>query len=619
MKENAQLKQNAKLLGHTFRGYSAKMMLTYLMSTMGSIVDSIIISRFLGTDAMAAFQIVAPLLLLNVVVGSLFSIGLQTACANCLGAGRVDEASRVYTVTMLVLAPIALLFAAGVGFFAGPLAAMLCGPESAALAGGAAAYLRGVAPALGLNVFMPALTCILFLEGKSKTGMVSIAAQLVVNVAGDCAVAFWLRPWGLLGMGLATSLCNVAGVAVMVCGKLGSKGGIRFTFAGLTARHAWDVLAAGMPSALNRFYVCIQTFVTNHLLLAVATGTSVAVYGILGSLDSIFTPVVLGFATSGLTIGGVLFGERDKDGLCTLFGMTLRNAVLSGVAIAALATAFAPLLVQMFKSPGDPAFAPTVHALRIYIWYCPFYAVNKMLRDFYLACRTTRMSYLICTLENLVYTIAAVVVLGRLFGADGVWWGIVAGEALTVVSLAAVIAVAKKRIPRRAADMLFLNPLMDKAKANTREWSSTTYTGVNESAAEARAFMISLGAPEADADLMRSFIEEVGAVTTRWAAARGLRLGDVPPKPGPDRPFYLDIRLVGIPPLGPNFTPLSDKMATWKLRIRDNGPQFDLSAWGALHDGDDPIHTPGIRAMTARSPDNTYTYTLGLNYLFITL
>ena len=211
MKENAQLKQNAKLLGHAFRGYSAKMMLTYLMGTMGSIVDSIIISRFLGTDAMAAFQIVAPLLLLNVVVGSLFSIGLQTACANCLGAGRVDEASRVYTVTMLVLAPIALLFAAGVGFFAGPLAAMLCGPESAALAGGAAAYLRGVAPALGLNVFMPALTCILFLEGKSKTGMVSIAAQLVVNVAGDCAVAFWLRPWGLLGMGLATSLCNVAG------------------------------------------------------------------------------------------------------------------------------------------------------------------------------------------------------------------------------------------------------------------------------------------------------------------------------------------------------------------------------------------------------------------------
>ena len=118
---------------------------------------------------------------------------------------------------------------------------------------------------------------------------------------------------------------------------------------------------------------------------------------------------------------------------------------------------------------------------------------------------------------------------------------------------------------------------------------------------------------------MRSFIEEVGAVTTRWAAARGLRLGDVPPKPGPDRPFYLDIRLVGIPPLGPDSTPLSDKMATWKLRIRDNGPQFDLSAWGALHDGDDPILNPGIRTMTARSPDNTYTYTLGLNYLFVTL
>jgi Na+-driven multidrug efflux pump len=613
------MKQNAQLLGHTFRGYSAKMTLTYLMGTLGSIVDSVVISRFLGTDAMAAFQIVMPILLLNVLVGSLFSLGLQTSCANCLGAGRVDEAGRVYTAAVLTMVPIALLFAAGVGFFAGPLAAMLCGPESAALAGGAAAYLKGVAPALGLNVFIPALTCILFLEGKSKTGIAGIGAELAVNIAGDLAVAFRFPHWGLLGMALATTLCNVAGVAVMVGGKCASKGGISLTRSGLSPRHVWNVLAAGMPSALNRFYVCIQTLVTNQLLLAVAAGTGVAVFGILGSLDSIFTPVVLGIAASGLTIGGVLFGERDKDGLCTLFSMTLVGSVLAGTAIAAVVTAFAPPLVQLFKSTSDPAFGQTVHALRIYIWFCPFYAVNKMLRDFYLACGTTRMSYLICTLENLVFTIAAVVVLGRMFGADGVWWGIVAGEALTVAAMALVIAAAKKRIPRRAEDMLFLNPLMDKAKATTREWSATTLAAVGESAAEARDFMLSLGAPEADADLMRRFIEEVGSVTTRWAAARGLRLGDTPRKPGPDRPFYLDIRLVGIPPLGPNFTPLSDKMATWKLRLRDNGHQFDLAEWGAIHKNDDPIEYAAIRAMTARSPENSYSYTLGLNYLFVTI
>ncbi len=595
------MKQNAQLLGHTFRGYSAKMTLSYLMGTMGSIVDSIVISRFLGTDAMAAFQIIMPLILLNVVVGSLFSLGLQTTCANCQGA-RGRGQPRLH-VAMLAMAPIALLFAVGVGFFAEPLASMLCGPESAALAGGAAAYLRGVAPALGLNVFIPTLTCILFLEGKSKTAIAGIGAELAVNIAGDLAIAFWLPHWGLLGMGLATTLCNVAGVAVMVGGKLASKGGISLTRAGLSVRHVWTVLAAGMPSALNRFYVCFQTLVTNHLLLTVATGTGVAIYGILGSMDSIFTPVVLGLAASGLTIGGVLFGERDKDGLCTLFSMTLAGSVLAGVAIAAAVT----------------AFDATVHALRIYIWYCPFYAVNKMLRNFYLACGTTRMSYLICTLENLVFTIVAVVVLGRLFGADGVWWGIVAGEALTVAAMAVVIAAAKKRIPRRAEDMLFLNPLMDKAKATTREWSATTFAAVNESAAEARDFMISLGAPEADADLMGRFIEEVGSVTTRWAAARGLRLGDVPKKPGPDRPFYLDIRLVSIPPLSPDFKPLSDKMATWKLRLRDNGHQFDLKEWGALHDGNDPIKNPAIHAMTERSPENSYSYTLGLNYLFITL
>lgn len=600
------MKQNELLLNHTFRGYSGKMIANYLMSFMGTIIDGIVISRFLGADAMAAFQIVMPLTMLNSVIALMFSTGLQTSCSNCLGAGRVGEANSIYTVTMMGLAPIALLFALGVGLFATPLATALgASGDSAYLASEAAGYLRGVAPALGLIVFMPAVTSILFLEGKSKYSMISIACQLVINVAGDFFNAFYLH-WGLLGMGLATTLCNLVGIGVMIYGKLNSKGGIGFTRAGLAVKQFLSVLKVGFPSALDRLYKTVQTFVVNNLLLVVATGTSVAAYGVLNSVNNIFTPFVMGITVTGMTMAGIFFGERDKDGLRSLFGLTLKSSVIISILIVAVVMVAAPVLVLLFKSSSDPSYDSAVHALRIIIWMYPFYSFNKMLQDYYLGSNATRMTYLVSTLENLIFIIAAVLVLGKLFGEDGVWYGFVVGEVLAVLATIVIIAIMKKRVPRTSEDMLFLPALFDKVQTTARDWSATSIGEVNEAAGEAKSFMMELGAGESDAALMEQFIQDLGNVITRWDDFDGKR-------------HYIDIRMVGIPELDENGTPKDEhKMETWKLRLRDNCKQFDAQKWNEIYH-DDPMQYPGIQAVSQKAKEISYAYTINLNYLFVTI
>ena len=605
--ESRKKKTEGQLLSYTFRGYSGKMVANYLMSFMGTIIDGIVISRFLGADAMAAFQIVMPLTMLNSVIALMFSTGLQTTCSNCLGAGRIDDANRYYTVTMLGLAPIALLFAFGVGLFATTLATVLgASGDSAYLAGEAAAYLRGVSPALGLIVFMPVLTSILFLEGKSKYSMISIACQLVINVAGDFFNAFYLH-WGLLGMGLATTLCNVVGFAVMIYGKLNSKGGIGFTRVGLAAKQFLSVLTVGFPSALDRLYKTIQTFVVNHLLLVVATGTSVAAYGVLNSVNNIFTPFVMGITVTGMTMAGIFYGERDKDGLRRLFSLTLKSSVLVSILIVAVVMLAAPVLVLLFKSSSDPSFDSAVHALRIIIWMYPFYSINKMLQDYYLGSNATRMTYLVSTLENLVFIIAAVLVLGHLFGEDGVWYGFVVGEVLAVLATFIIIAVMKKRVPRTAEDMQFLPALFDKVQTTARDWSATTIDQVKEACSDVKGFMTELGASEDDATLMAQFIEDMGSIITRWGVFNGDR-------------HYIDIRLVGIPKFDEDGNPIDgNKMETWKLRVRDNNKQFDAQKWKEIYLDDDPAQYTGIHTMAQKAKEISYAYTINLNYLFVTM
>ena len=605
--ESRKKKTEGQLLSHTFRGYSGKMIANYLMSFMGTIIDGIVISRFLGADAMAAFQIVMPLTMLNSVIALMFSTGLQTSCSNCLGAGRMDEANSYYTVTMIGLAPIALLFALGVGLFANPLVTVLgASGDSAYLASEAAAYLRGVSPALGLIVFMPVLTSILFLEGKSKYSMISIACQLVINVAGDLFNAFYLH-WGLLGMGLATTLCNLVGFGVMVFGKLNSRGGIGFTRAGLAAKQFLSVLTIGFPSALDRLYKTIQTFVVNHLLLIVATGTSVAAYGVLNSVNNIFTPFVMGITVTGMTMAGIFYGERDKNALRSLFGLTMKSSVFVNILIVAVVMVAAPVLVLLFKSSSDPSFDSAVHALRIIIWMYPFYSFNKMLQDYYLGCNATRMTYLVSTLENLIFIIAAVLVLGNLFGEDGVWYGFVVGEVLAVLATVIIIAIMKKRVPSTAEDMQFLPALFDKVQTTARDWSATTLDQVKVASSDAKDFMLELGAGESDAALMTQFLNDMGDVFTRWGETD-------------DKQNYIDIRLVGIPELDEDGNPIDEqKMTTWKLRLRDNCKQFDAQKWKEIYQKDVPEQYSGIHTMAQKAKEISYAYTINLNYMFVTI
>ena len=611
------MRQNEQLLSHTFRGYSGKMIANYLMCFMGTIIDGIVISRFLGNDAMAAFQIVMPIVMLNSVIGLMFSTGLQTSCSNCLGAGRMDEANSYFTVTMICLAPIALLFSLGVELFATPLATVLgASGDSAYLSGESAAYLRGVAPALGMIVFMPSLTSILFLEGKSKYSMISIACQLVINVAGDFFNAFYLH-WGLLGMGLATTMCNLVGFTVMICGKLSSKGGIGFTRIGLSFKLFLSVLKVGLPSALDRLYKSVQTFVVNHMLLLVATGTSVAAYGVLNSVNNIFTPFIIGITITGLTMAGILYGERDKDGLCTLFGLTLKSSVLMSFIIVAVVMAGAPILVLLFKSSSDPSFDSAVHALRIFVWIYPFYSINKMLQDYYLGCNTTKMTYLISTLENLVFIILAVIVMGRLFGEDGVWYGFVVGEVMALIATVIIITIMKKRVPRTSEDMMFLPLLFDKVRTTAREWSATTYDEICEVSREAKDFMLELGGGESEASIMEQFLKDMGDVITRWASANAKPSGNG--AKGNKKRNYIDIRLVGIPVFGEDGRPKEKQMATWKLRIRDNSKQFDHQKWQEIYKDDEPLQYPGIYVVSKQVQDISYAYTLELNYLFVTM
>jgi len=583
------MNKDSFLLRASFRSFMKKMVLNNLMAFMGSIVNGIVISRYLGLTAMAAFQLTLPLVFVIMIISQIVSLGVQNNCAKSIGAGHQDEAAGFYSTAIACCLPLAALMGFAISCCADPLA-LLLGADGAGARPETADYLRGLAPGLALLVFLPMQVAVFFLEGLSKYALWAIAVQTMLNVIGALVNVLWAGG-GMFGMGVVMSLCYLGSLCVMAAGGLRERGCISFSLKQAKLRHLLPILKIGLPSAADRFYKTAQMYIINLMLVFSGSATSIAAFADLNALNNIFNPIVSGVSAAVLTMAGVLAGEKDKESLHRLLHLSLREALLVEGLTALLAFLAAPLLIALFVSPGQEGYEEAVTALRIFILYLPLYGLNNLLQKYYLGIQSLKMTYLTSALDNFLYICLLAVVLGRSFGPLGIWWSFLLAEVLTFLTLLLIIGWQRKKWPPCLSDLMCLPPSLARDIAAC-SWSAGSMEEVLTASEEARKFLLQQGESEKNAALLALAIEEMGGNIIRWGFTEG-------------RKHRIDIRAA--------------KGEHWMLRIRDNSPPFNPKDWLALHAEDDKTANIGIRTICGLAREVRYSRTLGMNYLFIEL
>ena len=576
---------NEDLLKSTYRRFMGKMILNNLMIFLGSLVNGIVISRYLGIEAMAAFQLTFPLVFTVMMFSQIINIGVQNNCAKSLGAGRAQDASAYYSVALVAILPLSIAVAAGLFGYAESIVVLLGG--SGEIADLAAAYLRGISLGLPLLLFLPMQSAVFFLTGQAKCVIRSVAVQSVVNVVGALVNVFYLRG-GMLGMGIVMSCCYVAALLVMLREIRQGSNCIRFLWRGWQWRQLWPILRIGFPSATDRFFKTIQMFVINHVLLIVAPLTAMASFAVLNSLNYIFLPIAGGLSATTLTMSGVFFGEKDKDSLRGLLKISLAESLPITLLTATITFLAAPILVRLFMNGEGEALETTIAALRIYIWYLPLFAINNIFQKYYLGVNALSLTYLSSAMENLLFVCLLGTFFGLIYGETGVWAAFVFAEILAIFGLVLIIALRKKAIPRTPDDFLCLPTNFQRGKIFTG--SATNMNEVINLSEATRLFLLNNGVSKREAMLVALSIEEMGKNIIRWGFGDG-------------RKHSIDI--------------LVRKDESLTLRIRDDCAPFDPVEWLKIHQDNDKLKNIGIRMICNLATEARYSRTLGLNYLFL--
>ena len=313
--------------------------LSMMVSAIYNLIDTFFVGHGVGDAGIAATTVAFPLMMLMSAFAAWFGVGGNAIAALRLGEGKVEEANRALSVTLLMLVVVPVVLSVLALAFLTPTLDFLGATDtnreyshqfcSVILAG---FFIQAVG--LGLSNFIRT-------DGAPNTALAVTFAGAVVSALANYVLVMLLG-MGMTGSALATVLGQLVTTALVLayflCGK--SRLAIRRRFIRFDGPVIRSILAVGLSS----FGVQVASALTSSMLNLQITslGASDALIGADGGLTAIGTVnkvisllffVVLGFSIAAQPILGYNYGAQNyrrvrKTLWCTVGAAIVTNLVL---------------------------------------------------------------------------------------------------------------------------------------------------------------------------------------------------------------------------------------------------------------------------------------------------
>lgn len=552
------------------------------------LIDNIMIGRFLGVPAIAAYGLANPILLVIGAIGSMLSAGVQVACGKSLGRGSQEETNRGYSSAIGLTIGISLVFVVFVIALRSPLASWLGAGTEGALYDDTRAYLLGFI--LGAPASMGALILVPFLQMAGMSGLLiaAVLAMTVADVALDLLNVLVFHG-GMFGMGLASALSYYAALIVGGVYFFSKKCVYRFSLRMITKEKIAELFRGGVPTVFTMASTVVLILILNRVLLGVGGAVAVAAYSVITTIGNSCGCIATGIGGVSLTMSGILYHEEDRGGLREQLALMARYSVILGLAVGALLVIFAPAAVSLFIPEAGEAQSMTILGVRLYAAGLIPCCLNNALKNSYQGTGRVLRTELISCFEGAIVPAIAAVLLSIPFGTTGVWFFFALGEGLTLLG---VVLLAWRQKRSLSWDSLLLLPEdFSVPTEDLIERQIATVEDATDTAQAAQEFCLDHGLDEKTALHVALCIEEMATNAVLHGFTKD------------QKEHRLSVRVL-------------HKADHLVIRFRDNCRAFDPVHYVPKKAGKDSL---GINLVLKLADEARYTYSLNLNNLTLIL
>ncbi len=407
-----------------------------------TMVDGLFVSNLIGTNALSAINLTAPVIQLVTAISTMLATGGSAVIMKKMGEQKCEEAKEDFTFLILVNVMVGIVMcAAGYLVMEHIFAGMNLSPEvEGYCVEYLSRYLVFTVPILLMNNF----TLYMIASEKATLSLVCSVTGGVLNMALDYVFIAGLG-MGISGAAIATGLgySVTAVVGLFVFSR--KKSLLHFRKPAFRLSVLVKAAANGCSEMATALVTGIITMMFNWTMLHYVGEDGVAAVTIIMYVLMFASSLYTGYSYGVAPMLSYYYGERNREKLKKLVAVSLR--VIGGICLVTVAASFllTKPLVSVFARPDNPVYDLAVTGNRICTIALLFIDFNIFASGMFTALSNGVVSAVLAFSRSFVFMLITMIVLPLFLGVNGIWLATPAAELMALALSAVMFLKYRKR------------------------------------------------------------------------------------------------------------------------------------------------------------------------------
>ena len=331
--------------------FTIPMLLGNIAQQLYSTVDSIVVGKYVGDNALAAVGSAGPVYNLLLILFMGVSVGASVVVSQYFGAKKREELSKAIGNSITLTAIVSLLIMLMGLVLIKPLLEMLSTPES--ILDWCYDYLMILVMGIAGTAYYNILCGVLRGLGDSVSALVYLLVATVINIVLDLWFVAGLD-MGVAGVALATIIAQFisAFLCVLKLRKMQEVFDLKVRYLKINKRHASTIIKLGIPSGITQAIFSLAMIIVQSLTNSFGEMV-IAANVIIMRVDGFAMMPNFSFGTAMTTYAGQNVGAGQYERVVKGAKQGTLIAAATSAAITGLILIFGKFLMGMFTDTAD--------------------------------------------------------------------------------------------------------------------------------------------------------------------------------------------------------------------------------------------------------------------------
>ena len=418
-------------------------MITTAFVSLYQIADGLFVGRFIGGDALAAVNLVMPIIMIVFGFANLIATGASARISILLGEKKREEASHVFTFTLKVIFLLSCVLGILGYIFAEPFVRFLApGANERAIEYGIT-YIRVYAAFAPLMLIYHATDNYLRACGKEKLSMWLGIGTQIFNIVLDVILIAFLGQ-GVWAAAFTSCLAMATGSVITLLLFRKKRLDLYYTKSKVKKAVFFRILVNGSSEFFSSISMSIMSIVFNFFLLKYGGTTAVAAFSVIMYVDSFSGMFTFGMADSLGPAISYCYGAALMSRVKAIFRrIILGAAVLSAISLLFMMFA-GQYVAPLFVKPEDTELlSVSIIGMKLFSLSYLTGWVDMCFSSYFTALERPARSLLTSFFGTLVFPIGFLFILSPIWRLNGVWLTSVFACAASAIFTAALYLTLK--------------------------------------------------------------------------------------------------------------------------------------------------------------------------------